>query len=528
MDLVAKVVAPTEPGSYRLVWDLVEEGVAWFGREGGAREVAVQVRAPEARGEWVGVAPPPLYAGVAATVEVTLRNVGTVTWPAAGQAAVLLGYHWRDASGRVLLWDGERTGLETPVFPGESVAAELRVVPPGAAGRYLLEVDLVRDGLGWFGSTKRVAVDVAPSSLSASVAVREAPARVAIGQAIDVRVVVTNTGRAPWANAGPHPVRLSYHVTDAKAQVVLWDGPRTDIRREVKPGASVELRATVRAPHDAGTYKLTFDLVQEGVTWFTARGNRFADHHVEVLPLDHAAHFASLDAVKTMAAGLTYRVRAEIKNVGRVPWPRGGFLPVRAAYHWLDERGSVVRWDSPRTELPADVAPGEALSLTLDVEAPERPGSYALVVDLVQEGVAWFAEKGTIPGRASVRVAEPTFTAGWAMAGVPEQLKAGTIATARLAVRNDGLFAWVAGGEHPVRLAHHWRQEDGGLVVWDGFRTELARDLEPGDTIELDAWFFAPATPGRYVLEFDMVQEAVNWFADRGNQPLRRVVEVVP
>lgn len=78
-----------------------------------------------------------------------------------------------------------------------------------------------------------------------------------------------------------------------------------------------------------------------------------------------------------------------------------------------------------------------------------------------------------------------------------------------------------------MRLAHHWRQEDGGLVVWDGFRTELARDLEPGDTIELDAWFFAPATPGRYVLEFDMVQEAVNWFADRGNQPLRRVVEVI-
>ena len=35
------------------------------------------------------------------------------------------------------------------------------------------------------------------------------------------------------------------------------------------------------------------------------------------------------------------------------------------------------------------------------------------------------------------------------------------------------------GGRTPVSLSYHWRDLCGNIVVWDGLRTSLFRDLEP-------------------------------------------------
>ena len=527
VDIVVPVVAPLATGAFTLTWR-VADSAGSFDARGDRVRVGVQVRAPEARMTWSDLQPPErFYADVVASLTATVANAGTVAWPAKSGGAVTLSYHWRDTGGRVVVWDGERTALDAALDPGETTRKPIRIVPPSVPGRYVLELDAVRDGLGWFGLGPMLSVDVAPASFTAALALVSAPSRVTVGQPVDIQLAVHNLGAAPLPDAGLRRTRVAYHLTDAQGRIVLWDGPRSEIGKPVGPGDTVQFAAVARAPERPGTYKLTFEPVQEGVTWFTQRGSRYVDVFLVVVAVDFKAYFGGADAPKTMAAGLSYTVRPSIVNVGDATWPRAGFDPVRLGAHWLDESGHPLAWDASRVELPKDVEPRAATTIPLDVTAPDRPGRYTLVLDLVQEGVAWFAERGTLPAKLSVTVAPPTFRASWS-GTLPATLHAGEITSALLAVRNDGPFAWPIDGDHPVRVAHHWRDPQGNLVVWDGFRTDLPSALQPGESVELPVWFFAPGRPGTYVLEIDVVQEDVTWFAQRGSSLLRASVEVAP
>ena len=100
--------------------------------------------------EWVSVnAPATLKTSEVTTVPVTVRNAGSA--PIAS-AQLALSYHWNDAADpqRVIVWDGLRTAVGRPLGPGESYAAGLRVQAPDRPGEYLLNVDLVREGVAWF------------------------------------------------------------------------------------------------------------------------------------------------------------------------------------------------------------------------------------------------------------------------------------------------------------------------------------------------------------------------------------------
>jgi hypothetical protein len=391
----------------------------------------------------------------------------------------------------------------------------------------VLELDAVREGLGWFGGGPRLTVDVAPASYSAALSLVGAPSRVTVGQPIEIRLSLKNSGDAPLPDAGPRRTRISYHLTDADSRIVLWDGPRSDIGKPVGAGESVSISAVARAPEQPGRYKLTFEPVQENVVWFTQRGSPYLDVFVDVVAVDFKAYFDSSQATKTMAVGLTYTVRPTIVNVGAATWPKGGFAPVRIGAHWLDEAGRAVQWDAARLDLPNDVEPNGRVSMPIDVKAPDRVGAYTLVVDMVQEGVGWFADRGTLPAKIPIRVAPPTFRATLDGA-MPPTVQSGEIASVTLSVRNDGPFAWPIDGDHPVRIAHHWRDPAGNLVVWDGFRTELPHEIQPGETLSVPVWFFAPGRPGTFVLEIDVVQEDVIWFASKGSQLLRATVDVTP
>ena len=62
----------------------------------------------------------------------------------------------------------------------------------------------------------------------------------------------------------------SYHLTRWDDSVVIWDGART-VLPDVAPGQTVTINVVVQAPA-AGSYVVKFDLVQEGVTWFSGQG----------------------------------------------------------------------------------------------------------------------------------------------------------------------------------------------------------------------------------------------------------------
>jgi hypothetical protein len=110
-----------------------------------------------------------------------------------------------------------------------------------------------------------------------------------------------------------------------------------------------------------------------------------------------AIAFADAAAVpRTAAPGERLALAIRLVNASGAPWSaaglprRAGELRTAAACRWLDAAGHALPDEPERSLLPRDVAPGEALAMTVRTTAPRQPGSYRLYVTLVQEGVGWF------------------------------------------------------------------------------------------------------------------------------------------
>jgi hypothetical protein len=92
-------------------------------------------------------APRALGVGVTASAVVEVTNAGDDTWPAGGP--IRLAYHLRDASGRMLTFDGERTVLPHDAAPGRTVRLCARLTAPHTDGPVVVEWDLVHEGVAW-------------------------------------------------------------------------------------------------------------------------------------------------------------------------------------------------------------------------------------------------------------------------------------------------------------------------------------------------------------------------------------------
>jgi hypothetical protein len=99
------------------------------------------------------------------------------------------------------------------------------------------------------------------------------PAEMVVAQTVSADVTIRNGSTRTWPSKpnpkGRHAVNLSYHWLDSKRQIVVFDGLRTPLPRDLGPGESVTLRATIRAPEKAGKYLLHVTMVQEAVAWFS-------------------------------------------------------------------------------------------------------------------------------------------------------------------------------------------------------------------------------------------------------------------
>jgi hypothetical protein len=102
---------------------------------------------------------------------------------------------------------------------------------------------------------------------------------------------------------------------------------------------------------------------------------------------------------KELQAGQSIDLELWVNNSGTQPWPVAEALTagswVRLSYHWIDEAGTEV--EGPRQVLPCALRPGEWAATTLDATAPRVPGRHRLRISLVQEGVAWFDQRGGRP-----------------------------------------------------------------------------------------------------------------------------------
>lgn len=96
-----------------------------------------------------------MRAGERTTFDVRVENASEELWIGGDRGVapfqVTLGNHWLDTEGREVTHDDGRAVLTDDLAPGESLALKLTVNAPPSPGDYILELDMLQEGVVWFG-----------------------------------------------------------------------------------------------------------------------------------------------------------------------------------------------------------------------------------------------------------------------------------------------------------------------------------------------------------------------------------------
>jgi len=125
------------------------------------------------------------------------------------------------------------------------------------------------------------------------------------------------------------------------------------------------------------------------------------------------AELSIIDPPKQLHAGEKTKVRVKIKNASNdMWWERGAPTNTRpdnkyyvaAGDRWLKADGSLLTEMDGRIGIGKDLKPGEETEVSLLIQAPKDPGEYTLDIDLVQEQVTWFHDKGSPTAKAKITI----------------------------------------------------------------------------------------------------------------------------
>jgi len=212
-----------------------------------------------------------------------------------------------------------------------------------------------------------------------------------------------------WANYW-----TAYRVTfESKGEILATPIPREDGAREASFDEAVRTAsdpAVVLLPPRDACFRSY--LVEQGEPFVERAAGAFAIFHslprataaligrAGTLPMPAAAYrvaWSGDSVLARMAPGEAARASVRVTNQG----PCTFMHSVRLLASWKGPVSITQAFATPDRR----VLPGEASTLGFSLEAPAAPGAYVLTLDLEQQGIAAFSEKGGAVFRKSVDVA---------------------------------------------------------------------------------------------------------------------------
>lgn len=182
------------------------------------------------------------------------------------------------------------------------------------------------------------------------------------------------------------------------------------LKLAVVPGRYSE---TWRAPH----HRLVGEALVEALQWARAPLPQLELPAPNPLESSYYKRGITVRSKKlTLFAGEEHSLRIRLTNKRRLPWLPFEQSGLALGNHWTTAEGEMLVWADGRTPLPVAVASRKCITLTLPIRAPDVAGPALLEVDLVEEGVCWFAEMNGQPLQIRVFVKEaPKPGEWWAM-----------------------------------------------------------------------------------------------------------------
>ena len=283
---------PLPEGDYELRWELVRSRDEWFSN-GGDVPLCVPVKigtAPAVGFSLVGSTLPTLVkSGGAYDVSVKLRNDGAATWKAGD---LKLGYRWRKASVHLSkdsedsveslpgcagtadlaadLEPGRAIELTVPVKVASQDGAPIPVWTQNDLWTYVLSWEMVQaDGQCVPVRFGQEAVKVLADDYGPRFVANDSPGEMPAGRQCKVSLTIENAGADVWTKA---EFSVGYHWYYLDGIEAIWDGAKTRLPTDVRPGERVIVKASVTPPPYDGQYYLVWDLAH-GDKWVSTSAN---------------------------------------------------------------------------------------------------------------------------------------------------------------------------------------------------------------------------------------------------------------
>ncbi len=200
-------------------------------------------------------------------------------------ARVTLSYRLLGANNE-LVDEGDHVDVPHDVVMGGSFEMDLAVRPVRYAGPVKLKIDLVHEGVTWFGergnSAAELDVEIANVPFAAYLSASNRNAVAAAmdrdngpGTELSLPIRIHNVGTGPIGGASQSDA-LSCHWKKRDGGYAVWEGAKIAVVEEIAPGEHADLSLPVLVPHDlaAGRYDVEIDLLREGETWLSTCWNR--------------------------------------------------------------------------------------------------------------------------------------------------------------------------------------------------------------------------------------------------------------
>jgi hypothetical protein len=130
-----------------------------------------------------------------------------------------------------------------------------------------------------------------------------------------------------------------------------------------------------------------FNIARE-MEWGIFSNERYKPEDLKVL-------LSSSKTVVKTSAGSQVTIPLKITNLGKRIFVSGGSYPIHIGAHLIGAVHDVMlNYDFLRATIPGVLKPNQTKEVHLEFTAPQQ-GRYILQIDLVQEGIAWFAQHGS-------------------------------------------------------------------------------------------------------------------------------------
>lgn len=90
------------------------------------------------------------FEGETSELHLRITNQGKAAWESSGKNPCFVSFHLLDEEGNVLRHDNKRYAFPQKVLPGQTAEMAIKLKAPLEKGKYILEFDLVREGIAWF------------------------------------------------------------------------------------------------------------------------------------------------------------------------------------------------------------------------------------------------------------------------------------------------------------------------------------------------------------------------------------------